>query len=128
MIKEQQIDITIYIPVNTIIYLDGSTRTFLDDVDNIQNIYDRDMPKHYYKMTENGLKCLDCEPAIYGEDYKRENEHFKLNIDSNGVEINVNDGANNAEIKIDKNGVKLNKIRKTQFSNHNQQLSKQNYY
>lgn len=107
MIKEQLIDITIYIPVNTIIYLDGSTRTFLDDVDNIQNVNDRDMPKHYYKMTENGLECLDCEPAIYGDSYKKENEHFKLNIDSNGVEIKVNNGANNAEIKIDENGVKI---------------------
>jgi len=107
MVKEQQIDITVYIPINTIIYLDGSTRTFLDDVDNIQNVYDRDMPKHYYKMTENGLECLDCDPSIFGERYKKENEHFKLNIDSNGVEINVNDGDNNAAIKIDEKGLKI---------------------
>ena len=107
MVKEQLIDITVYIPINTIIYLDGSTRTFLNDVDNVQNVHDRDMPKHYYKMTENGLECLDCDPTIYGERYKKENEHFKLNIDSNGVEIKVNDGANNAEIKINENGLKI---------------------
>ena len=107
MIKEQQIDITVYIPLNTIIYLDGSTRTFLDDVDNIQNVHDRDMPKHYYKMTENGLECLDCDPSVFGERYKRENEHFKLNIDNNGVEINVNDGDTNAAIKINENGLKI---------------------
>jgi phage shock protein PspC (stress-responsive transcriptional regulator) len=107
MIKEQEIDITIYVPINAIVYLDGSTRTFLDDVDNIQGIYDRDMPKHYYKMTENGLECLDCDPAIYGERYKKENEHFKLNIDSNGVEIKVNNGDNSAEIKIDESGMKI---------------------
>ena len=107
MIKEQQIDITVYIPLNTIIYLDGSTRTFLDDVDNIQNVHDRDMPKHYYKMTENGLECLDCDPSVFGERYKRENEHFKLNIDNNGVEINVNDGDNDAAIKINENGLKI---------------------
>ncbi len=105
--KDQLIDVTIYLPVNSLIYLDNSTRTFLDDVDNIQNIHDRDMPKHYYKMTENGLECLDCDPTIYGERYKKENEHFKLNIDSNGVEIKVNDGANNAEIKINENGLKI---------------------
>ncbi|SNR63775.1 PspC domain-containing protein [Lutibacter flavus] len=107
MAKEQLIDITVYLPINTIIYLDNSTRTFLDDVDNIQNINDLDMAKHYYKMTENGLECLDCDPSIFGERYKRENEHFKLNIDSNGVEIKVNDGDNNAQIKIDENGVKI---------------------
>ncbi|REE82866.1 phage shock protein C (PspC) family protein [Lutibacter oceani] len=107
MVKDQLIDITIYLPINTIVYLDGSTRTFLDDVDNIQNIHERDMPKHYYKMTENGLECLDCDPTIYGERYKKENGHFKLNIDSNGVELKVNDGDNNAEIKIDENGMKI---------------------
>ena len=107
MAKDQLIDITIFLPVNTILYLDGSTRTFLDDVDNIQNIHDRDMPKHYYKMTENGLECLDCDPTIFGERYKKENGHFKLNIDGNGVELKVNDGDNNAEIKIDENGVKI---------------------
>ncbi|UMB55202.1 PspC domain-containing protein [Lutibacter sp. A64] len=107
MAKEQSVAITVYIPINTIIYLDSSTRTFLNDVDNVQNIYDRDMPKHYYKMTENGLECLDCNADIFGSGYKKENENFKLNIDSNGVEIKVNDGNNKAEIKINENGVKI---------------------
>ena len=65
------------------------------------------MPKHYYKMTENGLECLDCDATIFGERYKKENEHFKLKIDSNGVEINVNDGDNDAAIKINENGLKI---------------------
>tara|TARA_R110001583_G_scaffold82151_3_gene218300 strand:- start:143 stop:1891 length:1749 start_codon:yes stop_codon:yes gene_type:complete len=107
MVKDQLIDITVYIPLNTIIYLDKTTNTFLDDVDNVQNINDRDMPKHYYKMTENGLECLDCDSSIFGERYKRNNEHFKLKIDENGVDIKVNNGDNNASIKIDENGLKI---------------------
>jgi len=103
--KDQLIDIIIYLPVNSILYLDNSTRTFLDDVDNIQEIHDRDMPKHYYKMTENGLECLDCDPSIFGADFKRSDEHFKLNIDRNGVELKVNDGDNNAKLKLDENGL-----------------------
>ena len=103
--KDQLIDITIYLPVNSVIYLDNSTRTFLDDVDNIQNIHDRDMPKHLYKMTDNGLECLDCDLSSYGNSFKSENEHFKLNIDENGVELKVNDGNNDAEVKIDENGI-----------------------
>ncbi|MDF1518549.1 MAG: PspC domain-containing protein, partial [Lutibacter sp.] len=90
--KDQLIDITVYLPVNSVVYLDGSTHTYLNDVDNVQNIYDGDMPKHHYKMTENGLECLDCDPSIFGNDYKRNHENFKLNIDENGVEIKVNDG------------------------------------
>jgi len=106
--KDQLIDITVYLPENAIVYLDRSTRTFLDDVDNIQNIYDRDMPKHYYKMTENELECLDCEPSIFGDDYKRDNENFKLKIDGDGVEVKINDGDGNAKVKIDETGIEIN--------------------
>ncbi|UMB61881.1 PspC domain-containing protein [Lutibacter sp. A80] len=105
--KDQSIIITVYIPINTVIYLDSSTRTFLYSVDNVQQIYDRDMSKNHYKMTKDGLECLDCDPAIYGRHYKKEEENFKLNIDSKGVEIKVNDGNNKAEIKINENGVKI---------------------
>ncbi|HEY9220684.1 MAG TPA: PspC domain-containing protein [Lutibacter sp.] len=105
--KDQLIDVTIYLPINSVVYLDASTQTYLNDVDNVQNIYDGDMPKHYYKMTENGLECLDCDPSIFGDDFKRDNENFKLNIDENGVEIKVNDGEKNAEVTIDENGVKV---------------------
>ncbi len=103
--KDQSIDITIFLPTNAIIYLDKSTRTFLYDVDNVQDIHDRDMPKHYYKMTEAGLECLDCDSNIYGNSYKSNNEHFKLNIDSDGVQIKVSDGEDEAEVKIDENGI-----------------------
>lgn len=105
--KDQLIDITVYLPINSIVYLDASTQTYLNDVDNVQNIYDGDMPKHYYKMTENGLECLDCDPSIFGDDFKRDNENFKLNIDANGVEIKVNDGEKDAKAKIDEKGVKI---------------------
>jgi phage shock protein PspC (stress-responsive transcriptional regulator) len=103
--KDQSIDITIYLPTNSIIYLDKSTRTFLYDVDNVQDIHDRDMPKHYYKMTEAGLECLDCDPNIFGNSFKSNNEHFKLNIDRQGIQMKVSDGDEEAEVKIDKNGI-----------------------
>ncbi len=105
--KDQLVDVTVYLPINSVVYLDASTLTFLNDLDNVQNIYDGDMPKHYFKMTENGLECLDCDPSIFGEDFKRDKENFKLNIDKNGLEIKVNEGDKNAGLTIDKNGVKI---------------------
>ena len=103
--KDQQIDVTVYLPINSVIYLDQTTRSFLDDIDNVQDIHDKDMPKHYYKMTDVGLECLDCDPNIYGNSFKTNDEHFKLNIDSDGIEIKIKDGDKDAEIKIDKNGI-----------------------
>ncbi|MBI9040665.1 PspC domain-containing protein [Lutibacter sp.] len=105
--KDQSVDITIYLPVNSIIYLDNSTRSFLNDVDNIQNIHDRDMPKNYYKMTENGLECLDCNETIFGDDYKEKNGSFNLKLDENGLKIKVNDNNNNAEVNIDETGITI---------------------
>lgn len=105
--KDQMVDVTVYLPINSVLYLDKSTRTFLDDVKNIQKINDRDMPKHYYKVTEDGLKCLDCDSSIYGRNYKKELEEFNLKIDEDGVElkINGNDSNSEAKVKIDKNGI-----------------------
>jgi phage shock protein PspC (stress-responsive transcriptional regulator) len=103
--KDQLVDITIYIPINSVIYLDQSTSSFLDNVQNIQEIYDRDMPKHYYKMTNDGLECLDCDTSIFGNNYK--NDKFNLKIDENGVEVNINDGENNANVKVNETGVKI---------------------
>jgi len=105
--KGQLIDVTIYLSVNSVVYLDASTQTYLNDVNNVQNIYDGDMPKHYYKMNENGLECLDCDPSIFGDTFKNKNENFNLNINENGIEIKVKDGDKDAKVKIDEKGVRI---------------------
>jgi len=62
----ENIRMTLFVPKGTVINFDKSTKYFLNDVDNIQNIYDRDMVKHYFKMTNKGLNCLDCEDENQG--------------------------------------------------------------
>ena len=57
----QYIRITLFVPKGMIIYLDKSTKYFLNDIDNYQNIYDRNMIKHFYAMDDEGLDCLDCD-------------------------------------------------------------------
>ena len=105
--RNQNLKVDLYIPVNQIIYLDNSTRSFLHDVENIQDLYDRDMPNHYYIMTKEGLSCMDCEREDW-ESSREESNSFKMNIDENGVNINVTgDDNENAEVIIDKNGVKV---------------------
>lgn len=58
--KDEEIDITVYIPETTNIYFDGSIKHFLSDVKNKTNMYDKDMVNQHFIMTNTVLKCTDC--------------------------------------------------------------------
>ncbi len=106
--RKQRVYVDLYLPEGEIIYLDGSTSSFLYDVKNTKNIYDGDMGKHYYKMTEDGLDCLDCEDVVVSDKLDEDPESFNMKIDEDGVHIKVvNDKNEKAEVKVDENGVKV---------------------
>lgn len=104
-----KVEIIIYLPENTTIFLDATTQEFLDNVSNVQEIYDRDMAKHFFQMKPEGLYCLNCIENNSSENNSSDSitQPDKVNIDinDNGLNINVNDGENNAQVKVDKNGV-----------------------
>ena len=89
------------------IYLDESSRTFLYEVDNIQGVYDNDMAGHHFKMTQDGLDCLDCEEfEINTSSRESDPESFNMKIDEKGVHIEIKDeDSEKAEVRIDENGV-----------------------
>jgi len=108
--RDQSLKIDLYLPVNQVVFLDKSMRSFLHDVENVQNIYDRDMPKHYYKMTGDGLSCLDCDESW--DNNIDDSGSFKMKIDENGVDINITSDENeNAKVIIDENGVNISSSR-----------------
>jgi len=102
--REQDLQITVYIPENQIIYLDESTQSFLKYVKTTQNIYRGDMPGHYFKMTSDGLDCLNCDEDIWRNGDEEKNG-VKLKIDGDGLKLKINDNGEKAEVKIDKNGL-----------------------
>ncbi len=107
--RDQDVRVTMYVPVGQIIYLDESTRSFLGWIDTKNNMYRGDMPEHYFKMTEDGLECLDCPSDESNEEKADEEEDgVKVNIDENGLEIKINDDGEKAEVKVDENGVRIN--------------------
>jgi len=104
--RDQSLKIDLYLPENQVIYIDKSMRSFLYDIDNVQNIYDRDMPKHYYKMTKEGLSCLDCDESWNNN--IDDTGSFKMKIDEDGVNINITGDANeNAKVIINANGINI---------------------
>jgi hypothetical protein len=61
-----------------------------------------------WTMTENGLKCMDCDGLISVGDHingldEEVDIEKDIKIDVNGVNINAKD----AKIKVDSNGVKI---------------------
>ncbi len=65
--KDEEINITLFIPKDVTVYFDNSTKNFLSDVDNEDDIYDKDMANYHFIMTESILKCTDCTEEIEEE-------------------------------------------------------------
>lgn len=59
-IRGQQVKLTLYIPINQVVYLDESVKELLFDVDNVTDTYDKKMIRNKWIMLESGLTCLDC--------------------------------------------------------------------
>jgi phage shock protein PspC (stress-responsive transcriptional regulator) len=70
--KDEEIDITLFIPKDTSVYFDNSVKNFLSDVKNEAKIYDKDMVNHYFRMTDETLKCTSCIEEIKEEETDEE--------------------------------------------------------
>jgi hypothetical protein len=104
---DQRVYVDVFLPMNQVVYLEESSRTFLYEVDNIQGVYDNDMAGHHFKMTRDGLDCLDCEDfEINTSAPDSDPESFNMKIDEDGVHIQIQDeDREKAEVRIDENGV-----------------------
>lgn len=103
--RKQEVEVLIKLPRNKVIYFDASTKKLLYDVDNINEIYDEEMVGKYWKMTENGLTCLNCpKEDPHHKNWHIEDDHANVRIDEHGIEVKSND----AHVKIDKDGINVN--------------------
>ncbi|RBW62899.1 transcriptional regulator [Tenacibaculum sp. E3R01] len=74
--KDEEIKATLFIPEGTTIYFEASSRNFLYHIDNIDNIYDRNMSNHHFKMTLKGLDCTDCQKENNSDNDSEDNEDW----------------------------------------------------
>lgn len=106
--KDQQIDIDVFIPVGQVIRLDETTKYKIGyRTENDKGFYRTNLVEHYWKMGEDGiLICMDCED----DENQDEDKNNKINIDENGIDINIKDTTNGDQfkMKIDEKGVEIN--------------------
>ncbi|MDY7396566.1 PspC domain-containing protein [Aureibaculum sp. 2210JD6-5] len=110
--RNQDLIINLYIPENQVVYFDESARVFLRNLRTTNNMYSRDMVKHYFKMTDEGLECLDCPPpkAENIDDDEKDTiievkDGVNINLSKDSLKVEINDNGEKAEIKLDKEGV-----------------------
>jgi phage shock protein PspC (stress-responsive transcriptional regulator) len=96
--SDQEVDIILYIPENTIVYFANNTKPFLHYRTYDGNIVSSKNTNHYLKILENNSECLDCPE----ENFEVEVNTPGLKINDDGIEIHADD----AHVTIDNKGVK----------------------
>jgi phage shock protein PspC (stress-responsive transcriptional regulator) len=87
--KDEEINVTVYVPENTVVYFDNSTKNFLSDVKNEGDIYDKEMINHHFIMTDATLKCTDCIEEIEEEIIEEEEVSEKVEEKLDKIEKKV---------------------------------------
>jgi phage shock protein PspC (stress-responsive transcriptional regulator) len=58
--RAQRVRIELHVPKNKVVFLSGTMRDMLNEVDNLSNALEEDMVDRRWKMTDKGLECIDC--------------------------------------------------------------------
>ncbi len=103
--RDQEITISIYLPVGTIIAFDDTTYSGIGRrrTDYKPSLSRSSIINHLWKVAnDNEINCLDC------LDENEEDDTNKIRIDEDGVDINIQDkDGDNLKVKIDEDGVKV---------------------
>lgn len=104
--KDQEVRVNIFLPVGTILTYDQmSSREWITTVNTDRDI--DGLEGYVWKMTEDGeLECLDCPEFIEMED-EDDNSSNRININENGIDININDNGDKGKIIINENGIDI---------------------
>ncbi|GAA4952017.1 PspC domain-containing protein [Algibacter agarivorans] len=99
--SDQKVDVVLYLPENSVVYFNNSTKDNLNYRTYNGNIVSRDKVNHYLKILNDDTECLDC-PIEEDEDFKIEVNASGIKINDNGLEIKADD----THLKIDEDGIK----------------------
>lgn len=85
LLRGQEVDVIMRIPVGKTVFINGGMKRIIDDIDNVQNMYDPRMVNHYWQMTEEGLNCLECI-----EESKEAELHIEGTSEDGDVTVDIN--------------------------------------
>jgi len=100
--RDQQVELTLYLPEGTTVIADDNTYSFHRNDSRYDDILKNGMEEHLLKVIEDDMICLDCEEDGYKVKVDIKDDSSGLKIDEDGVEIKGESGS----LKIDEDGVK----------------------
>lgn len=107
--RDQEIEITLYLPKGTLIKPDTSMRNY-DRTDGDYFLWNPDSSNEIYKVEDNKIRCLNC-PTDEHEYNNSENDSTEtsVTINENGISVKndtlINSKNNIKELKINKDGI-----------------------
>ncbi|WP_418513550.1 PspC domain-containing protein [Corallibacter sp.] len=120
--RDQQVEITLYLPIGSTLYADENTYSFHRNSSYYNDILDNGMESHYLKVLDGSLLCENC-PADEDDDFKvrvnvgNKESHIKINdegleIQSKDSSLEINNNGINAKdddvnVNIDDNGIEI---------------------
>ncbi len=106
--RAQKLQLLLRMPIGSRVRFDESLSNIIYDIDNVKNIYDKDMINRTWEMTSKGLICIDCdgtESTLGGTiDISDEDNDTKVEINKNGLHISNDKGD---KVIIDSTGVHI---------------------
>jgi len=107
--RMQKIDLTLEVPRGKHIHLGKNMDMLLDDVDNVQDLYDDEMTNKLWKMTANGLSCIGCDIEYEKIEQGDESDSkLEINAGDSFSSIDINGAFNVSIYQSDKNQILFN--------------------
>jgi phage shock protein PspC (stress-responsive transcriptional regulator) len=98
--RGQNMQLVLYLPIGSSVYLDESVIDILDDVKNVTNTWDGDMVAHTWIMTQNGLACMDCNGKADSWKSKEDWETYEDQFENEANEFDEEAHLKEAERKL----------------------------
>jgi len=94
--RDQEVEVTLFIPEGTVIYADKNTHSFHRNHYFTSRSKDDNLKGHFLQIVDNDINCLDCP-----EDFKT-NDNSEIRIDESGIRIK----SDTTSIEINQDGIK----------------------
>lgn len=119
--REQEVELTLYLPIGTTLYADKNTRSYHMNSPSYRDILLSGQEEYFLEIENGKTVCEEC-PAetssSYEVQYRKINwddenwdetwqDGNKIKINRDGIDINVTDEVDSVRVKLDTQGIKV---------------------